>query len=129
MVPTMPELDVSAWPLVVVRADEKLDAEAATHLVADLSDIVDGARDSGERLGLVLDTERADRAAREIVQAWWAERSADLGAAFAAGASVVAAATVDRNRAFMAEHPEVYPFPTWCAATEEECAAWVRERM
>lgn len=42
---------------------------------------------------------------------------------------MVAEATVTRNREFITAHPDIYTFPTWCAATEPECRTWVQAHL
>lgn len=122
-------VDDSAWPILAVSADEKLHGDDAQALTTVIDEALARGGAEGVQLGLVLDIGRMDRDATNVFGDWFRARFDELGQRVAAGATVVAEATLSANRARLAEHPEVYPFAAWCAATVAECAAWVDEHI
>ncbi|HWL42348.1 MAG TPA: hypothetical protein VNQ73_05345 [Ilumatobacter sp.] len=119
-------VDASDWPLVTVVGEGCQTAEDARVALAELTALLRRADANGERVGLVFDTDRLDRAATGVVRRWAADNAATLAAVVAGAASVVAAPAVAAGRALIEQEAAMYPFPAWCAGSADECRAWVR---
>lgn len=126
-------VETHAWPVALVRR-----VEAAGNGAVDGDGAVDGevtGIELGEaigellnrrqRFGLVLDVGRQSPDAQREFATWLAGHKPALRRFVLGCALVVPAATVERSRQLIAEHPDAYPFPAWVADTLEDCTNWV----
>ena len=111
------------WPVVRVDLDTPDDDETTRRLTR-----VNEMLGQGEPMGFVFLVDRLGRNIRERVHTWFGTNDEQLNQWVAGIATVVAPATVARNREVLADH-NPFPFPAWVAATEDECVDWLRERI
>jgi hypothetical protein len=123
-------LDRSGWPVVVDGGEAgesggPVGVEVARAFTAEMDELLA----AGEHFALVVDMGRWSRDAQQVMTGWLGEHFAGIGAVVAAMATVVAPATVDTSRRYIAEHPDQYPCPAGVAASRGEALAWVRAQL
>lgn len=115
-------VDVTGWPVVTVVLDGEVDADAARAATEELDELLRRR----ERLGLVFDYRHAEPDVQQLVSGWMAARVEVLERLVAGAATVVAPDSVERVQSMIETGAFSLPFPSWAAATVEECEAWVR---